>query len=192
MGHSQQWRSRELQMVDLSKKVALITGVTRQDGNGAAVALDLATAGADICTGYFRSYDRQMPWGVREGEPEEILGKIRETGVKAVGFEADLTQSDGPKELFARAQAEFGRIDILVNNAAYSCETRIDAMTAADLDRHYAVNLRAAVLLSQAFVNGFTSGRMGRIINLTSGQGMAPMPDELAYAASKGGVEAFP
>jgi 3-oxoacyl-[acyl-carrier protein] reductase len=59
------------------------------------------------------------------------------------------------------------------------------------LDRHYAVNVRGMALLCQAFIRQFTSGVDGRIVNLTSGQGQGPMPDELAYATSKGAVEAF-
>jgi 3-oxoacyl-[acyl-carrier protein] reductase len=63
-------------------------------------------------------------------------------------------------------------------------------MTAADLDRHYAVNLRAVLLLCLEFVKGFTHGGAGRIINLTSGR-LTPLPEELAYAATKGGVDAL-
>ncbi len=79
----------------------------------------------------------------------------------------------------------------LVNNAAYSAETPIEELTAEMLDRHYEVNLRATALLSAEFVRCFTSGSGGRIINLTSGQGAFPMPSELAYAATKGGIDAF-
>jgi len=93
--------------------------------------------------------------------------------------------------LFTQAKEQFGRIDILVNNAAYSTVTRVEQMSAADLDRHYAVNLRAVMLLCLEFIRGFTHGGAGRIINLTSGQGLTPLPDELAYAATKGGVDAL-
>jgi 3-oxoacyl-[acyl-carrier protein] reductase len=59
------------------------------------------------------------------------------------------------------------------------------------LDRHYAVNVRGMAMLTRAFVEQFTRTEGGRIVNLTSGQGQGPMPDELAYATSKGAVEAF-
>ena len=178
-------------MPSFAHKVALVTGVTRRQGIGAAVALALAQAGADIYTAYYRCYDRSMPWGVEETEPEQILSALRQTGVQADGVEIDLGHVDGPRTLIAKAQARFGRIDILVNNAAYSTVTRVDEMTAVDLDQHYAVNLRAVLLLSLEFIKRVPPGRAGRIINLTSGQGLMPVPDELAYAATKGGVDAL-
>lgn len=178
-------------MRSLAHKVALVTGVTRRQGIGAAIALELARAGADVCTTYYRPYDRKMPWGVEEAEPEAILAELRTTGVAAHGIEMDLGQPEGPSTLYGLARERFGHIDILVNNAAYSTETTVEAMTAEELDRHYAVNMRAVMLLSLEFIRGFTPGGAGRIINLTSGQGLGPMPSELAYAATKGATEAF-
>jgi len=178
-------------MNSLAHRVALVTGVTRRQGIGAAIATALAQAGANICTAYYRPYDPTMPWGVRDGEPDEIVAAIRTCGTEAHGFEIDLGQPDGARTLFAQTQERFGRVDILVNNAAYSTETPIERMTAEELDRHYAVNLRATMLLSLEFVQAFAQPSGGRIINLTSGQGLSPLPQELAYAATKGGVDAF-
>jgi 3-oxoacyl-[acyl-carrier protein] reductase len=178
-------------MKSLAHKVALVTGVTRRQGIGAAVALALAEAGADVYTAYYRPYDHRMPWGVNDTEPEHILGALREMGVRADGVEIDLAHAEGPRTLFTRAQERFGRVDILVNNAAYSTTTRVEQMTADDLDQHYAVNLRAVLLLCLEFIRGFTHDGAGRIINVTSGQGLTPFPDELAYAATKGGVDAL-
>jgi 3-oxoacyl-[acyl-carrier protein] reductase len=178
-------------MSPLDHKVALVTGVTRRKGIGAAVALALARAGADVGTAYYRPYDRAMPWGVQDPEPDGFVGELRATGVRAHGFEIDLGQPDGPHTLFQLAREHFGRIDILVNNAACSTETTVEKMCAADIDRHYAVNLRAMMLLCAEFVRSFAAGDGGRIINLTSGQGLGPLPNELAYASTKGGVDAF-
>jgi 3-oxoacyl-[acyl-carrier protein] reductase len=178
-------------MHSLARKVALVTGVTRRQGIGAAVALTLAQSGADVCTAYYRPYDRKMPWGVEDTEPQEILQALRQTGVHAEGIEINLGDSGGPGTLCQRVREQFGRLDILVNNAVYSTETTVEAMTAEELDRHYAVNLRAVMLLCLEFVRGFPQDGAGRIINLTSGQGLTPMPHELAYAATKGGVDAF-
>ena len=172
-------------MHSLTQKVALVTGVTRREGIGAAIALELARSGADVCTAYYRPYDKAMPWGVEEAEPDAILDALRATGVQAHGVEIDLGQPEGPRTLFSLARQRFGRIDILVNNAAYSTETTVEGMTAEDLDRHYAVNLRAMILLCLEYIKGFTQDGSGRIINLTSGQGLGPMPHELAYAATK-------
>jgi 3-oxoacyl-[acyl-carrier protein] reductase len=173
------------------RKVALVTGVTRRRGIGAAIALALARRGADVCTGYYRPYDRTMPWGVEESEPEGILEDIREEGVDAYGFEVDLHQAEGPHILFRSAIERFGRIDVLVNNAAYSKATSVLELSPEEMDRHYTVNLRATMLLSTEFVRAHQSGAGGRIINVTSGQGLGPMPGELAYAATKGGIDAF-
>ena len=85
-----------------------------------------------------------------------------------------------------RPVPRLGAIDILVNNAAYSDRDGIDRLDAAGLDAHYAVNLRATALLSAEFARHFDRADGGRIINITSGQGAGPMPDELAYAATKG------
>ncbi|MEO8372709.1 MAG: SDR family NAD(P)-dependent oxidoreductase [Candidatus Solibacter sp.] len=174
-----------------ASRVALITGCTRQQGIGAAVALAFARSGVDVGMAYYRPYDRTMPWGVKDAEPEEIVLELRAAGVRAHSFEINLSEPDGPRELFQLARERFGQIDILVNNAAYSTETTVEDMCAEDLDRHYAVNLRAMMLLSAEFVRSFPAGGSGRIINLTSGQGLGPLPNELAYAATKGGVDAF-
>jgi len=178
-------------MTSLNGKVALITGATRRAGLGAAIAEALAKAGADIGLGYFRTYDRQQPWGVTDAEPQELLAHLRALGVRAVGFEVDLARAEGPAELFALVQNALGPIHILVNNAAYSTTVSVDELTADVLDRHYAVNLRATALLCAAFVRSFPLASGGRIINLTSGQGIGPMPTELAYAATKGGIDAL-
>ncbi len=174
----------------LGGKVALVTGATRLAGIGAAIANALAGAGADIGLGYFRPYDRQQPWGVEDSEPEQLLAQLRRLGVCAAGFEVDLSRSEGAAELFASVRESLGPVHILVNNAAYSAQVSIEQLTGEELDRHYAVNLRATSLLCAAFARHCPSGG-GRIINLTSGQGLSPMPEELAYAATKGAIEAL-
>lgn len=175
----------------LSGKVALITGVSRRQGIGAAIAMELARSGADVCTAYYRAYDREMPWGIDESEPDSILADLRTTGVRVHGVEIDLGLPEAPRRLFEMARARFGQVDILVNNAAYSKETTIATTTSTDLDSHYAVNVRAVTMLSLEFIRGFVPGGAGRIINITSGQGLAPMPHDLAYAATKGAIDAL-
>ena len=178
-------------MVSLRGKTALITGVTRRAGIGAAIAQRFAEAGATIATGYYRPYDQKSSWGVTPAEPEQILERIRQTGRRAAGFEVDLATAEGPAQLLARTTAALGPVHILVNNATYSTNMDLETLDAAELDKHYAVNVRANALLSSLFAQQFPAGRGGRIINLTSGQGLGPMPDELAYAATKAAVEAF-
>ena len=173
------------------RRVALVTGVTRKAGIGAAIASALARDRYDVATAYYRPYDRAMPWGVEEGEPEAIVGELRASGAQAYGFEVDLAEPDGARALFAAVRDRFGRVDCLVNNAAVSAATTVDAMTGVALDRHYAVNVRAVALLCAEFVRALPAGASGRIVNLTSGQGTTPLPNELAYATTKGAVDAF-
>jgi 3-oxoacyl-[acyl-carrier protein] reductase len=95
------------------------------------------------------------------------------------------------ESLLEIAEARLGPLSILVNNAAYSTSDGYERLDAATIDAHVAVNLRATMLLSAAFARRFAGDGPGRIINLTSGQSLGPMPDELAYGATKGAIEAF-
>ncbi len=175
----------------LQNKLALITGASRKVGIGAAIARELAAAGADIFITSYRPYDEEMPWGSQPGETETLLTELRAMGAWAEGLELDLAQPAGPAGLFDAVEAALGPVDILVNNAAYSTRDGIDRLDAETLDRHYAVNVRAVALLCAEFARRFQAQQGGRIINLTSGQGLGPMPDELAYVASKGAIDAL-
>jgi len=84
-----------------------------------------------------------------------------------------------------------GAPSILVNNAAVSINDSFETITAEGLDAHYTVNVRATALLSAEFARRYKGGPGGRIINLTSGQSLGPMPGELSYVATKGAIEAF-
>jgi 3-oxoacyl-[acyl-carrier protein] reductase len=174
----------------LTGKTAVITGASRTIGIGTATARALAEVGCNVFITYYRPYDAEMPWGSQPDEPEMLLTELRGMGVRAVGLELDLSDIDAPAFLFDTVTAELGAVDILVNNATYSVNGGIESLTAVTLDKHYAVNLRGMALLCAEFVKRF-QGEWGRIINLTSGQSAGPMPDELAYAATKGAVEAF-
>jgi 3-oxoacyl-[acyl-carrier protein] reductase len=178
----------------LQDKVAIITGATRRMGIGAAIARALAEAGADIFITYYRPYDAAGTGGAAGFEadgPERLLEELRGMDVRAAGLEVDQSQPDLAPTLFDVVEAALGPVQILVNNAAYSTNDGIDRLTAEQMDRHYAVNVRGMALLCAEFARRWPGGESGRIINLTSGQGVGPMPGELAYAASKGAVDAF-
>jgi len=176
---------------DLKGKIALVTGASRHIGIGAAVARALAQAGADVFVTYYRPYDAAMPWGSQPAEADEVINTLRALGVRAGGIELDLAQPEAPAALFDQVEAALGAVDILINNATYSVNGGIDDLTAESLDRHYAVNVRAMALLCAEFARRYRGENGGRIINLTSGQGLGPMPGELAYVATKGAVDAF-
>jgi len=176
---------------NLSGKIALITGASRKIGIGSAIALQLARSGADIFLTYYRPYDSQMAWGSRPEEVETLLQEIRALGVRAAGWEADLADPSTPALLLAKAEVELGQVDILVNNATHDTPADLGQLTAEALDRHYAVNLRGMALLCTEFFRRHDGRPGGRIINLTSGQSLGPMPESLPYVATKGAVEAL-
>ena len=136
----------------------------------------------------FERYDRRQTWGVAPDEPESVL---RALGVRGAGMELDLSDPSAAAALFAQAISRFGQVDILINNAAHWEPGNITHVSGDQLDRHYAVNLRAAVLLCAEFVRRRPASGGGRIINVTSGQGHGPMPGELAYAVTKAGLDAL-
>lgn len=182
-------------MKTLKDRVALVTGASRKRGIGAEVARKLATQGAAVFITYYCSYDQEIGFSGNDIESMQLLSELRQKGCQVDGLEMDLSTPKAPSQLFDYVEASLGPVHILVNNAAYSMEDGIDNLTATGLDRHYAVNIRAMALLCAEFVRRFKKQRSshdyGRIINLSSGQSLGPMPGELAYAATKGAVEAF-
>jgi len=177
--------------IDLTGKVVLITGVSRRQGIGCAIARQLAQAGATIFTTYYRPYDVEVDLAKDWYEAEMILAELRSSGAWVAGVEIDLSAPDAPAAIFDGAERAFGHVDILINNATRDLPANIDTVTAAMLDQHYAVNIRGLLLLCQEFVRRFKASDGGRIINLTSGQGLTPMPESLPYVASKGAIEAL-
>jgi 3-oxoacyl-[acyl-carrier protein] reductase len=174
----------------LSGRVALVTGASRRVGIGAAVCRALALVGADIAFTHWRAYDRAMDYADEDG-PDALLAELRESGVSVTAFELDLSDAGTLLPLLDEVETRLGPLTILVNNAAHSTRDGFERLDAATLDAHYAVNVRATALLSVEFAKRFAGGVGGRIINLTSGQSLGPMPGELAYAASKGAIEAL-
>ncbi len=182
-------------MSSLEHHVALVTGVSRKIGIGAGIVQMLAACGADVFMTYYRPADEVTGLAGEPDEPTEILDAVRESRVRAAALEIDLADPHAPAVLFDRAENDLGPVSILINNAAYSTRDGIDELDAEQLDKHYAVNVRATALLCAEFVRRYRRQRpavgYGRIINVTSGQSVGPMPGELAYVASKGAVDAF-
>lgn len=173
---------------ELEGKVALVTGATRRAGIGASIARELARAGAKVFVSFYRRYDQAQAWGVDPGEPDALIEDLRALS-DASGLEIDLSLPSAPEELIKRVIAKFGRVDVLVNNAAHWEAGGIDQVNAAQLDRHYSVNTRATVLLCSEFSRCRGALDAGRIINITSGQGQGPMPGELAYIVTKAALD---
>lgn len=177
-------------MKPLAGRVALVTGASRSIGIGAAICRRLANDGADIAFTHFMSYDAEM-YGSPDDGPVMLQQELEGMGARAVGFDIDLSQPEIVKGLFDRATDALGPVDILVNNAAYSTHDSWYTLTEASLDMHIAVNYRATAMLTVEFARRFDKGNGGRVINFSSGQHLGSMPNELAYASSKGAIIAF-
>lgn len=176
---------------DLRGRVALVTGVGGRRGIGSAVCRALAVRGANVVLSYWGAYDREMPWASDDDGPEALVAELRASGVRAGAVEVDLSLPESPQRLLDAAEEGIGLPFILVNVAAHSTRDGYGALDAAMLDAHYAVNVRAMALLSVLFARRYPGGPGGRIVNFSSGQSLGPMVGELAYAASKGAIEAF-
>jgi len=176
---------------DLHERIAIVTGASRRRGIGAAVCRALAANGANIFFTHWRSFDSTLPEGADEDGPTRLQNELQEQGVRCESLEIDLSKIDAPKLILDEAEKKLGLPSILVNNAAYSTRDGFEVLDAATLDAHYAVNMRGTFLLTVEFARRLSGKSGGRIINLTSGQSVAPMPGELAYVATKGAIEAF-
>lgn len=175
----------------LSGKVALVTGVSRNIGIGAAISRYLAASGVNVFTTYYRPFDEIMSWGSNSSEAEEIIESLKLEGVNASGIEANLAEVETPKKLFDEIEKTLGKVDILINNAAHDEQADIYSLSSELLDTHYSVNVRGTTLLCAEFAKRHDGREGGRIINLTSGQTLAPMPESLPYAITKGAIEAL-
>ncbi|MEX2542182.1 MAG: SDR family oxidoreductase [Trueperaceae bacterium] len=176
----------------MNDRVAIVTGASRASGIGAAIARELAVAGWNLLLTGWASYDVEQGLatvGSSHLADPAMMEELRGLGVAADVLECDLADPQSPDRVLEAAE-RLGPVTGLVNNATHSERTALDQLDAETLDRHYAINLRAPALLSRSFANRLHGGS-GRIVNLTSGQGLTPMPGELAYAATKGGLEAF-
>lgn len=171
-------------------KIALVTGVSRLKGIGRAICLALASQGIDIFFTYWTPYDASMPWGSNLQEQKIIQEEILAKGVRCACLEVDLSKPESIPLLLDAVEHYLGIPRILINNATYSTEASLKTCSAEVLDKHYAVNLRGTTLLCLEFARRFT-GSSGSIVNLTSGQFQRPMLNEIAYAVTKGAVDAL-
>jgi len=164
----------------LDGRVALVTGVSRRQGIGAAIAARLLADGAAVLAAGWSPHDAAMPWGADAFEAP--------ASPRFHAVEADLADPAVPRDLVDAAVARFGRIDVVVANHARSASQSLAEVTTDELDRCWAVNARASVLLAQALGATRPPGPGGRLVLFTSGQHRGPMAGELPYAISKGAI----
>jgi 3-oxoacyl-[acyl-carrier protein] reductase len=171
----------------LAGRTALVTGVSRREGIGFAISHRLATLGAGLTVQGFPPHDAELG-SAGPGAVDSVMRELRAVDPGVVFIEADFAAARAAASVVADAVAARGALDILVANHARSSLNSLDDVTAEELDLSFAVNARASVLLAQAFAARYAGGHGGRIILMTSGQGGSAMPDEIAYAVSKGAI----
>jgi 3-oxoacyl-[acyl-carrier protein] reductase len=168
----------------LAERVALVTGVSRRAGIGFAITQRLVADGARTFASGWSPHDAAQPWGADpEGE-----AAVRALGDRVRYSQADLADPDAPRALVAAARSAFGHVDLLVVNHARSGHGRLADETAPELDAFLHENVRAAILLVKEFAAQHDGRPGGRVVLMTSGQHLAPMAREVAYAVSKGAL----
>ena len=166
-------------MEDLEGKIALVTGASVRLGR--ALALELARNGCDLIL-HHRTSRRQA---------KELQTELQTLGRRAAILSADLSQSGQALRLAREAEKVFGRVDILVNNAAVFHPTPIEKLTADELDFFLSVNLRSPFILSSEIGRRMKRRGWGVIVNLACVSAFRPWKTHLPYSISKAGVAAL-
>lgn len=163
-------------MARLTGKVAVVTGASK--GIGAAIALQLAKDGASVIVNYSASGQ----------QAEAVATKIKAAGGKAKTVRADVSKPAEAKQLIDAAVAEFGRVDILINNAAVYDFLPLEKITEAHFDRMFNLNVKGLVFATQAAAAAFGE-QGGSVINIGSMASQTPPPGATVYSATKGALD---
>lgn len=154
-----------------ARGAALVTGASRRIGR--AIALKLAGAGFDLAV-HYRS-DPQVAAGV--------VAEIEAMGRRAAALDADLTDEAAARALIAAAEAQFGPLSVLVNSASVFLDDRAGGLGRETWDRHFETNLRAPMVLAEAFAE--QAGQGASIVNIIDQRVFRPTPQFFSYGLSK-------
>ena len=191
-------------MVDygLEGRVAFITGANNPQGIGAATALAFAREGAKVVLVYkklFRAFDPDKTdkngvdryFAANAGNADIVESKLRAMGAEYLILESDISNEYSVQEIYAAALQRFGRVDILVNNAADGDMDGIDTIeqiTRPVIDDTFAVNVRGSILMTREFIRH--RGDYGRVINFSTDAAQV-FAGQITYGASKATLEAL-
>ena len=164
--------------MQLKGKAALVTG--GGTGVGRATALALAERGCSVAVNYSRSKD----------EAEAVAEAIRSQGVGGIAVQADVAEDAACRALVERAVGEFGRLDVLVNNAGttFAPHAELEKITDGDWERILAVNLKGPFQCARAAKEALQADGGGEIVNVSSVAGVVGTGSSIPYCASKAGV----
>ena len=160
----------------LDTQVAVVTGAAKRIGR--SIALRLAEEGADIVVNYLSS----------QADAESLVREIEAMGRRAIAVQGDVAKRMDVQRLFTAAEAKFGRVDILVNNAAIFFAAKFEELAEEQWDRIMDANLKSQFLCAQAAAPVMKRQGRGRIINISSLGGMLAWPAYTHYCVSKAGV----
>ncbi len=160
-------------------KVVLVTGASR--GIGRAIANQFAQAGANVAFTYLSSVEKG----------EALVKELEAHGVKAKGYRSDASMFDAAEELVNSVIADFGQIDVLINNAGITRDGLLMRMTEEQWDEVIRVNLKSVFNLTKAVIKPMMKAKSGSIVNMTSIVGVKGNAGQANYAASKAGIIGF-
>ncbi|MEM9953800.1 MAG: 3-oxoacyl-[acyl-carrier-protein] reductase [Chloroflexota bacterium] len=163
-------------MTNFSEKIVLVTGASR--GIGRAIALEFGGRGATVIVNYNSS----------EGPAQEVLSLIKDAGGDGMVYQADVSDDEQVTTMMKTITSEYGKIDVLVNNAGTTRDNVIMMLKPDDFDTVINTNLRSAWLCSKAASRAMMRKRTGRIINITSVVGISGNGGQTNYSASKAGM----
>lgn len=163
----------------LQNKVALITGATRGIGKG--IAISFAKNGANVAFTYVSSEEKALA----------LEKELQAFGIKAKGYKSDAGDFKAADDLVNAVVAEFGTIDVLVNNAGITRDTLLMRMTEQQWDEVINANLKSVFNLTKAVQKPMLKARKGSIINMSSVVGVKGNAGQSNYAASKAGIIGF-
>lgn len=165
-----------IKLFDLTGRTAIITGGSK--GLGSAMAEGLASAGADL-----------LLISRNQEEVEETAARIQsDYGNRVIGIKTDVTNADQVATMTDRAMTEFGKIDILINNAGINTRGPIDGLTLEEFQEVQNVNVTGPWLCTKAVVPHMKQEKYGRIVNLASTLGLVGMANRTPYTSSKGAM----